>query len=229
MRRLVRWGCLTRLAIGALVVAAGVALGSYEWEIPWAIPLVSRQIGGWTGWSVQIGRLWVAPWAGVRAEEVSIGVPGGGRLHVRRVALRDLQWDGVRGQVRATCQMRQIHIDPGSWRIHRPSAVEWLATGPVVETLRVRLGVGRRTLEARWIRLSGRALRGHGQALWAADGTLQCWVRGQLATDVLVAMGFNRLRGPWEPFQLKMAGKVRSPRVVFHARFGSLTTGPFGE
>lgn len=222
---MVAWRPTAWLLLLVAIVGAVGWLGAVEWEVSWAAPAAASVLGRWTGWSVEIGRLWVTPWGRVRATELFLQPAGAGRLHIRslegRYDLRGL----VQGTVPGQWWIREIHIDPGSWRIRRAPAVALLAEGPIVEWMHVRTTIRWDAVTVNRIRAYGPAMRFHGAGRWRQDGTMQCWVRGQMATAALRAFGLRRLRGNWEPFHYRMIGPVAQPAMQFQARFWSFTTG----
>ncbi|MBI4227474.1 MAG: hypothetical protein HY600_04255 [Candidatus Omnitrophica bacterium] len=211
------------MAIGVVALGAGW----WEWDLSWAAPRVSAIISRWTGWSVDVGQLWVTPWRGARARDVKITPAGGGRLHAQQLAIR-YTWSGTRPlQVTGRWQARQIHLDPGSWKIHRPDAVAMLSRGPIVDTWHGRLTVrpGRLALER--VRILGWTMRGHGGGAWGR-GLAHYWLRGQVASPVLEALGIRRTRGAWESCWFRADGPARRPAVSFRSRVLSVTLGSQG-
>jgi len=210
----------------AVVTALGVGwLGLVEWEVSWAIPVVSASVGRWTGWTVEIRHLWVAPWRRIRAEEVFIQPPGGGRVHVRSLVVRGWPSDLLRGRVSSRWWVRQIHVDPGSWKVRRPAAVALLTAGPVIDQMTLRVSMGVDAVTAQRIRARGPVLRFHGAGQWRRDGTMRSWVRGQVATSMLAQLGLPRGDGRWEPFRFQVTGAVHRPAIQFKGRLLSLSMG----
>lgn len=231
---------MTRRGWVALGLAGAVAvvtwLGGREWAAPWAIPLVSGRIAGWTGWSVAITRLRVTPWHGFRAEEVFIQPPGGGRVHVRTLEARYHLDDLWQGRVASRWVARRIHLDPGSWKIRRPEAAARLSSGPVVDWMTLRLTATPRAATVETMRAQGWALRFHGAGRWRAPpygagqagSPLQYWVRGQVAADLLQAVGLHDASGDWEPFVFRTEGTRQRPVVQFRSRFLTFSIGQPG-
>jgi len=220
------WRARRPWIIAAIVAAVGVGwLGSVEWELSWAIPAVSASVGRWTGWTVEVRRLWAAPWRRIRAEEVFIQPAGGGRVHIRSVAIDYRAGDWLRGRASSRWWVRQIHVDPGSWKIRRPEAVASLTAGPVVDRMTLRMSIGWDAVTAQRIRARGSVLRFHGAGQWRGDGTMRGWVRGQVATATLAQLGLPRGHGGWEPFRFQVAGAVHRPAIQFKGRFLSLSAG----
>lgn len=217
------WGVLVMLV--GVMTAALLWAGGQEWEAPWAIPWVAGQVSRWTKWSVTIGHLWVTPWRGLRAQDIMIQPQGAGRLQAQSVVMDYRARDLFAGRFSSRWWIRQVRMDPGSWKIHRAAAVAQLSSGPVVDWMSVRASVTANDLTVERIRAVGPALRFHGAARWRADGTMQCWVRGHFSTTALAALGLRRLHGHWEPFWFGMSGPVRQPALRLKTRSLSLNTG----
>ena len=226
----IRWGCgiSTILLVAALVGgAAGIAwCGMKEWSVPWAIPWVVSTITQRTGWPIQIGALWMTPAVGFRAKDVILEM-GHGRLHAETVVVRYAAAGILHRDVTSTWRLQGIRIDPGSWKIRRPQAVSLMASGPVLDEAKFHVRFRPGTMTVEQLRARGWTLRAHGGGMWGvgSEATMRCWVRGQLATSLLRAMGMPRVRGTWEPFQFSTGGSVKRPAVRFKTRSIALNVG----
>ena len=207
-----------RWLVAAALTAACAGAGLMEWNVSWAAPAIGR----WTGGAVEMGRLWVVPWRGLRAQDVKIRPPGAGRLHARTLVVRYRWFDVPRGRVAARWQAEHIRLDPGSWKIRRPAAVALLSEGPVMDVMHGTLAWGPRGVAVERLRFQGWTMRGAGGGVWGR-GVLQWWIRGQASTALLETLGFHKTRGAWESFACRAAGPVRRPTVGFRSRFFSLT------
>ena len=213
------------LVVTGALVTLGVRGADTEWEVPWAIPWMVGTISQQTSWSVQIGHLWVTPARRLRAQDVMIQIPLGGRLHVETLTV-DYRWAEL-VQRRGTSQWRatRVHLDPGSWKIRRAAAVELLSAGPVVEELHLQLTMNDGELWLDHLRVLGWALRGHGAVRWRGGDRVDAWVRGQVAGSVLDALGMRRVRGTWVPFEFGARGRISAPAIRFKTKSFSIAFG----
>lgn len=214
------------VAIGVIGLAAAGA-GWVEWDVSWAAPWVATAVRRETGWSVEIGRVWVTPWRGLRAQDVKVQPPGGGWVHALGVSVRYAPSDVRHGRVTSWWRAGPIRMDPGSWKIRRPGAVAQLSERPIAEAFQGTVTVGLGMVRMERLRIRGWALRGAGAAAWER-GAARYWLRGQIAAPVLEALGFHKVRGTWAWFVYRVEGPVQHPTVVFRSRFWSLTLKPNG-
>ena len=220
-----RGGLFGWITVGLIGLTA--AAGWVEWEVSWAAPWVAASVSRWTGGSVEIGRLWVTPWRGLRAQDLKVRPPGGGWLHAQSFAVRYRPSDVWRGRAATQWRIDTLRLDPGSWKIRRAGAVTLLSEGPIVGTLYGTVSVGFKTLRVESLRVRGGVLRASGAGVWK-QGNAHWWVRGQVASPVLEALGIRKTRGAWESFEYRVEGPVRRPTTAFRSRFLSLTLKPNG-
>lgn len=213
------------VALVAALAASGWAVASAEWEVSWAIPTVCSYLERWTGWPFEMRRLWITPARRLRAEDLFVHPRDGGRLHVRSLEVRYRWPDLAAGSWPSQWWVRDVRMDPGSWRIQRPAAVETLSAGPVVDWMTLRVTADLRQIAVERIRAQGPLIRFHGAGTWMAGGQMRCWVRGQVSGPVLSALGVSRVHGQWEPFAWVAEGLVNRPRFRFHSRFFAFTMG----
>ena len=114
-------------------------MGQRPWNVSLAAPLVEGLIRRWTGWSVEIQRCAVTPWRDLRLDDVVVEPRGGGRLHVRTIWIRYDILDLVRRRWMSRWELREIRMDPGSWKIRKDRAVALLAAGPIADRMTFRV------------------------------------------------------------------------------------------
>lgn len=154
-------------------------------------------------------------------------------MHLARVVATPYPLSLLGGSLVTHCRLQEGRIDPGSWGIRRPPAVELLSASPVAEEGIAVLQIGLNRILFQTLTFSGPLLRvqAEGWLLGGDQGHLN--MKGTLARKLLEHLNLvdseDPAASPWEPFQFRLDGALAHPAVSFASHFLSISFKNQGE
>ncbi|MBI3317724.1 MAG: hypothetical protein HYZ90_01060 [Candidatus Omnitrophica bacterium] len=221
-----RWSL--RLAVGGALLWALAHPWPATRPCRWGLQALEKKVG----WSVSIEKARWIPWGDLELTDVKLLTPQGGLFHVGRAQLFPEARSLVTGALRIRLLLREIRMDPGSLGIRKPLLMEILSAGPVAEKGFVLLDVSRERVFLRRLTLQGPFVWLQGQG--SVDSrAVSLELEGAVAREPLEEMHLvgptREIPSAWEPFSLRLGGRLQQPEFSFHSGFFSIALKPHGE
>jgi hypothetical protein len=130
--------------------------------------------------------------------------------------------------------VKEVRVDPVSWGIRKPLAMEVLSAGPVWTdgSAVLKAGWGQVTLET--LRLEGPLSRVQAEGWLTRQSQAHLSLEGTLGRRFLEELNWLEPTGSpegrrWEPFQLRLHGPLKQPDISFASSFFSISLKGQGE
>lgn len=209
-------------AMGTLFLAAGF----FSWPAENLFQKFAQRVELKTSWHLEVRQARWIPWRHLELQDLKLETPRGGRLHIVHVQGRPSLGSLFQGVLATHWEIGQIRMDPGSFRIRKPLAQELLSSGPVTDRGKAVLEVARGGVALSSLILTGPFLRLHARG-WAGAEAIHLEVEGQLAQQILEGMDLLKSDRSdplaWEPFQIRLNGKLPVPQFSFLSDFFSVS------
>ncbi len=222
------------LVIGLLFLSL-IGLGLISWP-------VTHSVNGWlhrvfnekSGWDLSIGEArWVPFRNVVELRDLKLKFPGGGRLHLVKLRITPDLLSILHGYLTTRWELEEGRIDPGSWGIHKPMAVELLSSGPVANEGAAILQISFDRVLFQTLTLSGSMLRLQLDGWLLGGDQAHLNLSGALPRKLLVGLDLLKPEAQtaslWEPFQMRLYGTLAHPDISFASNFFSLSLTSHGE
>ncbi|MBI3312244.1 MAG: hypothetical protein HYZ88_01800 [Candidatus Omnitrophica bacterium] len=212
-----------RIVIGFLAGIGVCAAGFVPWRVTEA---VQSFLNGprMAGWSFSVGQAFWAPWKSLKMRDVMVQTPGGGKLHLVKAEFFLKPRSLFKGSFSTEWVLGEIRMDPVSWNIRSALAQEILSASPVTTGGSGILELRREEIRIERFLLTGSVLQMSGNLAVGARRQIQLHLQGDLSREILEAMQLLSSREPsepWQPFELRLEGRIDSPRIQFESNFRS--------